>query len=141
MKLITLIAGMGLLTACVESINLNSVDYNSLFNDNNSKVWMVDQVLQDGNNVAPTIDLQKDLIIFHESRVVDIVPLADIYKSTPKKGSYYLDSEEKTMSIEFLDKSEWIFDLNYITEDSVLFIPQEGSQLQFSLKLKPFPEL
>lgn len=141
MKKVAVIAGLGLLTSCVESINLNSVDYNSLFNDANSKVWMVDEVLQDGKNVAPTIDLDKDLIIFHRSRVVDIVPLGDIYKATPKKGSYYLDSDEKTMSMEFIDKSEWNFDLGYLTEDSVLLVPQEDSQLQFSLKIKPFPEL
>lgn len=141
MKSVAIIAGLSLLTSCVESINLNSVDYDSLFNDANSKVWMVDQVLQDGENVAATINLQKDLIIFHRSHVVNIVPLADIYKSSPKRGSYYLDSDERTMSMEFLDKSTWNFELGYLTEDSVLLVPKEDSHLQFSLKIKPFPEL
>ncbi|MGB0915491.1 MAG: hypothetical protein ACPGVI_05425 [Crocinitomicaceae bacterium] len=141
MRALLVIAGLGVLTSCVESFNLNSVDYDSLFNDANSKVWMVDEVIQDGENVAPTIDLHKDLMVFHRSSIVDIIPLADILKSTPKKGDYYLDSDKKTMTMEFQDESIWSFDLGYITEDSVLFVPKADSQLQFSLKIKPFPEL
>jgi hypothetical protein len=128
-------------TSCVETVNLSAVDYHFLFNDANSKVWIVNKVILNDENVAPFNDLDKDLMVFHKSHVIDIIPLKDIMRTSPRKGSYNLDSKEKTLSIQFRDKDEWSFNLEYITEDSILMIPRHASQLQYSIQLKPFPEL
>ena len=129
------------LTSCVETVDLSAVDYGFLFNDANSKVWMINKVMKDGENVAPYNNLEKDLMIFHKSHVVDLVPLKDIMQTQPRKGSYSLDSASKTLSIQFRDKGEWYFDLEYITEDSILLAPTLESELQYSIQLRPFPEL
>ncbi len=129
------------LTSCVETVSLSPVDYHFLFNDANSKVWIVNKVELDGENVAPFNDLDKDLMVFHNSNVIDIVPLKDIMKTVPRKGAYSLNSEERTLFIEFRDKGKWSFDLSYITEDSILMIPNSQSELHYSVQLMPFPEL
>lgn len=128
-------------TSCVETVDLSAVDYGFLFNDANSKVWMINKVMKDGENVAPYNDLDKDLMIFHKSYVIDIVPLKDLMQTLPRKGSYNLDSASKTLSIQFRDQGRWSFDLEYITEDSILLVPTTASELQYSIQLRPFPEL
>ena len=58
----------------------------------------------------------------------------------PKRGNYYLNSEDRNMRIEFNDAA-WDMNLDYITEDSVLFVTTKNSDRQFTMQIIPLIEL
>lgn len=130
-----------ILSACTTGVSLESVDYNYLFNDNNSKVWLVNKVLVDNAVVSPANTADKDIMVFHTSLYVDYIPLKDLTRKPPAKGDYRLNSKEKTLNIEFSNGDNWMFNLVYLTEDSILMEPAKGSDFKMSIQLKPFPEL
>ena len=61
-------------------------------------------------------------------------------KKSPKCGKYYLDSDNKTLEINFL-KEEWQMDLEYITEDSIYMKSKKGSDIKIDIQIIPLPEL
>ena len=119
---------------------MKSVDYDSLFNDSNSKVWLVSKQVVDNANIAPIDLYDKELMVFHITGIVDCIALKDITRKKPKKGQYFLDSQKRTMKIEFEHDTLWDLDLRYITEDSILMEPTKKSDLNIAVQLKPLPE-
>ncbi|MBL4861554.1 MAG: hypothetical protein JKY09_00855 [Crocinitomicaceae bacterium] len=125
---------------CTTGVSLNSVDYHTLFHDSNSKVWIINKVVSNGMNIAPANDWSKDVIVFHESRNVNLIPLKGMGHVAPRKGEYFLNSQKRTLKIEFKDAT-WDMDISYITEDSVLMKAARNSDVKFSIQLMPLPEL
>jgi hypothetical protein len=119
---------------------LKNIDYNNLLNDNNSKVWIINRQIVSGVNIADALHRNKDLIIFHDSGVVDVIPMKALGTKTGRKGNYYLNSEEKTLEFVFTDES-WIMDLDYISEGSILMIQAKESDVEFDIQIMPLPEL
>jgi hypothetical protein len=121
---------------------MKSVHYDTLLHDENSKVWLINNVIVDGVDVSPTNKMSKDLMIFYESREVTIVPLKDMGKVVPKRGVYSLNSDDRMIDLDFIESKEsWQFDLTYITEDSILMVPRKGREPEFKIRLVPFPKL
>lgn len=129
------------LFSCSTGITLESVDYNTLFHDSNSKVWLVNKVIIDNANIAPFNKNDKDIMVFHDSGYCDYIALKDVTRKRPRKGYYFLNSKDRTMSIEFDDDKSWELELSYLTEDSVLMQPMKNSDIQIAIQLIPFPEL
>lgn len=129
-----------ILGACTSGVSLQSVNYNNLLNDENSKVWMINQMVVNHVNIANGHDWNKDLMIFHETGRVELIPMKALGKSNPKKGHYYLDSDNKKLEITFPDE-EWKMSLTYITEDSIYMKSTKESDVQYGIQLIPFPEL
>ena len=128
-------------SSCTAGITMDSVDYDHLFNDSNSKVWIVNKVLVDNAVVSPKDAYNKDVMIFYDSWNLDYLALKDITRKPPRKGEYFLDSDARTMRIEFSDEQVWDLDLVYLTEDSILLEPRKGSDIKMAIQLKPLPEL
>ena len=126
--------------SCSTGITLDSVDYGSLFDDSNSKVWLVSKQIVDDADISPIQTYDKDIMVFHKSGVVDYIALKDITRKKPRKGQYVLDSQNRTMKIEFENGKIWDLDLSYITEDSILMEPTKNSDLNIAVQLKPLPE-
>ena len=126
--------------SCSTGISLDSVDYGSLFDDSNSKVWLVNKHMVDNANITPVNFYDKEIMIFHKSGVVDCIALKEITRKKPRKGQYVLDSRNRTMKIEFEDDQIWDLDLSYITEDSILMEPTKNSDINIAVQLKPLPE-
>ena len=126
--------------SCSTGITLDSVDYGSLFDDSNSKVWLVSKQIVDNADISPIQTYDKDIMVFHKSGVVDYIALKDITRKKPRKGQYVLDSQNRTMKIEFENGKIWDLDLSYITEDSILMEPTKKSDLNIAVQLKPLPE-
>lgn len=129
-----------LLFGCTNGIDLNEIFYDSLLHDDNSKVWVVNQLVVDGVNMANPNDNYKDVIVFHSNKNVNMIPMKGLGDSVPKRGRYLLDSKNREMIIEF-DDAEWALDIDYIYEDSIYFTPKKGKNPYFELQLIPFPEL
>lgn len=129
-----------MLIGCTGGIPLKSVNYNSLLTDDNSKVWLINKQSINKINFANSNVWNKDLMIFHESGKVEIIPLKAMGQKSPRKGKYYLDSDNKTLEITF-PKEEWRMKLEYITEDSIYMKSIEGSDIKFNIQIIPLPEL
>lgn len=127
-------------SSCTVGIDFDNVNYNNLFHDDNSKVWLVNKVIFKGAVISSTHYLDKDIIIFHENGVCDLVPFISISNGISTKGKFLIDSEKKTLKIAF-PKETWIYNMTHITEDSISLSPTNESSSQFGLQLKPFMEL
>lgn len=130
-----------LLSACTTGVDLQSVDYTTLFTDSNSKVWIINKVIIQEANISPIKSENKDLLIFHHNGHCDLIPMKDLTRKPVRKGTFILDSKKRELIIDFQDNKSWEFDIPYITEDSVLLNAKENSKTPFSIQIKPFPEL
>lgn len=128
-------------SACTTGIELESVDYTSLFTDSNSKIWIVNKMLLQDANIAPVKNENKDIIIFHQNGHCDLISMKDLTRKPARKGSFTLDSKNRLLTIDFFDDKRWDFEIPYITEDSVLLNATKQSEIPFSIQIKPFPEL
>jgi len=120
---------------------MKSVDYHHLFNDSNSKVWLVNKLIVDNAIISPSHRYDKDIFIFYDNRNCDYVALKDLTREAPRKGDYMLNSEDMHLKIEFNDNQVWDLDLIYLTEDSILMEPTGKSDIKMAIQLIPFPEL
>ncbi len=130
-----------MLTSCTNGVDLDGVDYTTLFTDSNSKVWIVNKVIIDNANIAPVEVIDKDLFIFHHNGHCDYIPMRDLTRKPVKKGYFHLNSRTNSMTIDFKEGKMWRLDFPYITEDSVLLQASPNSDIQITVQLKPFPEL
>jgi hypothetical protein len=84
--------------------------------------------------------LPKEVFIFHESGVLDYIPLKVLGSEPPKKGRFYLDSDKRTLSIVIKNK-EWLFKLSVLEDDRIVMRPYKKGRAPFTLELIPLPEL
>lgn len=129
------------LSSCTRGIDLKNVDYSVLLNDSNSKVWIVEELISNGVDVSGVNTYSKDLIIFHESRDVNIIPMKALGDAAPKRGKYDLNSIKNEITFEMEGGETWKMQFYYVTEDSVLMTPRKKGTNEFSMKIKPFPTL
>ena len=83
--------------SCSTGISLDSVDYKSLFDDSNSKAWLVNKQVVDNADITPIHFYDKEIMVFHKSGVVDCIALKDITRKVPRKGKFTLDSQKHIM--------------------------------------------
>ena len=129
-----------LLSACTSNIELDSVDYETLFNDGNSKVWTINKVVYNDAIISPIRTIDKDLLTFYNDGTCQQIPMKEIGRTHPKKASYYLNSRGKDILIIF-EKFTAEYNLVYLTEDSILLEPTPDSETQFTMQLVPFQKL
>ena len=128
------------ITGCTSNYPLKSVDYNDLFTSGNSKVWVIDRMIVNKVNIAQHLLKNKEALIFHESGVVDYIPVKAIGEKKPTKGRYYLDSDKRTLSLTF-DDDEWLFKLPVLEENRIVLKPKKKGSAPFTAELVPLPEL
>ncbi|MDX2361319.1 MAG: hypothetical protein QNK23_10965 [Crocinitomicaceae bacterium] len=130
-----------ILTACTSGVHLESVNYNDLFHDGNSKVWLVNKVMVNNAVISSVKNSDKHVLIFHENNACEYIAMKDITRKSPERGYFILNSELRTVYIEFEDDHRWEFTIAYIEEDSILLEPTSTSDANFTIQLTPFPEL
>ena len=136
-NLIILIAS--LLLGCTAGFELNSVKIDTLFHDSNSKVWIMNQHIVDSVNIAPYNWHEKNLVIFFNTGKVYFVPVKALGEQLPLVGSFYVDSDEKRMDI-YINEQNWVLKMPYVSEDSVMLVQTENSEIKQDFQIKPFPE-
>lgn len=120
---------------------MNEVNYEHLFHDSNSKVWLVNKVMVGNAVVSPEPLYDKEILIFHSSGNINLLPMRDLTRAVGERGFFILKSKERQLILELDRSGRWIFDLEYLTEDSILMVPGAKSDTNISLQLIPFPEL
>ena len=132
--------GVLVLTGCTTGVKLKAVNLGPLFQDSNSKVWMVDKVVADKKNYAPRINSEKDVIVFYETGKCMYQPMKTLGDFPGKRGEYSLFSEDKTLSL-YYPNERWDFKIEAISEDTIVLEPLKTSDLKYTMVLVPFPEL
>ena len=128
------------MVSCTAGVSLNSVDYETLFNDDNTKVWLVNKVYLKNAVISPSKNYEKNLMIFYKGGDCDFIPMKDITRKPPQRAKYILNSRKKKISIEFQDYS-MDFSLAYLTEDSIMMKPTTDSVYEYGIQLIPFQRL
>lgn len=100
----------------------------------------MNRVVVNEMNIAPSMNYDKELMIFHESGMLNMIPMKMLGEKSPKHAYFHVYSDEEELLIEF-PKQKWIMKIEYITEDSIYFVPTDKSDAQFSFQLIPMSEL
>lgn len=137
LALILLIIGFN---SCTSGIDLKSVNLGPLFHDSNSKVWVIDHIISKGHDLAQNGTMNKDVLVFYESGKCLFQPVRILGEKGGMKGDYILDSDKKTLVINF-PKEKWDFVITYISEDTIELTSSKKSKLDLKMVLIPFPEL
>ena len=127
------------LVSCTSGFDLNAVKIDNLFHDSNSKVWIMNQHIVDSINIAPLQWQEKNLVIFYNSGKVYFTPVKALGEQPPLVGTFYIDSDERRMEI-YVDKKNWVLDIPYVNEDSVMLIHTKKSEIKQDFQIKPFPQ-
>ena len=141
MKSIIGLSIFAVLYACSTGIELKTINYGSLFHDGNSKVWMVDQVIVNQKNYAPSKTQEKDVVIFYENGKCSYQPLQSLGSISGKKGEYSVFSAERLLVLYFKDAEKWEFQLEKLEENKIVLKPTKNSDLKYTLVLIPLPEI
>ena len=128
-----------ILFSCSAEYELNEIDYSVLFHDNNSKVWLIDEINRDGKNYAPLVRKQRDIIIFYKSDRVVLTNLNEISYSKGNKANFSIDSDEKIIEVTF-EKVKWKYHFESIEDQKIILKPFPNNKDQFELILIPLPE-
>lgn len=128
------------LSSCTSEVDLKSIDYSALLCDGNSKVWLVDMEVIDGIDITENLLYSKKLIIFHNSGTFNFIQMNKIGDTPPERGYFFMDNNNKTLRLDFKNES-WLMNAKYITEDSLLFEPNDQSSKKIGMKIVFFPEL
>lgn len=126
--------------SCSSNTDLIPVNKRSILTDNNSKVWMVDQVIIGNRNFAPTINSEKDVLVFYDNGNCAYQSMRNLGDFPAKKGEFSMYSDDTTLLIGFKNET-WYFKYQQISEDTIALIPEKKSALKYKLILVPFPEL
>ncbi len=128
-----------LLEACTTGVSMVENDFSSMLHDGNSKVWMIRDIVSNGNNFAKKGDI-KDLLIFYDNGYCILQSTFEIGTQTGQKGQFKADFAAKKLIVEF-PKETWDFSVDIKSENEILLKPATNSKTTFSMVIIPLPEL
>ncbi len=102
---------------------------------------MVDQMVKDSADVGPFLRKDKDVLIFYYSGAFRYSALPKLGTNEGKKGTFFFDTEKKSLTLSFNGGEDWKYDFKTVTEDSIYIAPVKGGKTDVGLKLIPFPEI
>lgn len=140
MKNLNWIIILFVLTGCSRGIELRPISLAPLFNDSNSKIWIVDEVNSGNKNFAPKINIEKDVVIFYKNGKCVFQSMKTIGDIEGKRGEYSLYSDEKSISL-FFANERWEFKIDVQSQDKIVLTPTEKSDIKYQLVIIPFPEI
>jgi type II secretory pathway component PulC len=140
MRYLYLILFIGVLSGCSEGVELRPISLALLFNDSNSKIWIINEVNSGNKNFAPKINVEKDVVIFYESGKCILQPMNTIGDLEGKRGEYSLYPDENLISL-FFAQEKWEFNINVQSENKIILSPTSNSDIKYQLVLIPFPEI
>lgn len=120
---------------CSNSV-LEPVNLTCFFNDNSSKIWVLNHSENEINSVKLT---EKLAIIFYNSGNVILQKIEFLGSKQLTRGTFFVNSKQHLLEINF-DKNRWRFKLRFLKGNNVLLSPMKGSTIKDKIILKPFPE-
>lgn len=131
---------LGIIAGCSSGVELKPISLAPLFNDSNSKVWVIDEVNSGNKNFAPKINVEKDVVIFYQNGKCVFQPMNTLGDLEGKRGQYSLYSDENLISL-FFTQEKWEFEINVQSQNKIILNPTKKSDIKYQLVLIPFPEI
>lgn len=131
---------IGIITGCSSGVELKPISLAPLFNDSNSKLWVIDEVNSGNKNFAPKINVEKDVVIFYQNGKCVFQPMNTLGDLEGKRGQYSLYSDENSISL-FFAQEKWEFKIQVQSPDRIILNPTGKSDIKYQLVLIPFPEI
>lgn len=131
-----------IISSCTTGIETKAVDLTPFFCDNSSKVWMVNNF----NLKNPELEVAKidfrEVFVFYKSGRVIVQPLNSLGNQEYEKANYSIDSEMKTLEINFEESNaQWLFKIEHIHPSKVILTPINSEFITKDLEIIPLPEL
>ena len=120
--------------ACISKDNLKPIVPGYVIHSNSSKIWLVDQLIEEDKNLAPKLNERKTTFTFFEDNTVFVQPLGKLGTHIGEKGSYSFNFEpnaQDTLLRIYLENKEHIkFQVKSITDKkmNLLFTADEVTQ-------------
>ena len=140
MRFLYLILFIGVLSSCSRGVELRPISLAPLFNDSNSKIWIISEVNSGNKNFAPRINVEKDVVIFYQNGKCVFQPMNTIGDLEGKRGEYSLYPDENLISL-FFAQEKWEFNIKVQSENKIILSPTLKSDIKYQLVLIPFPEI
>ena len=128
-----------LLVSCSDHYVLDRLPLDPVLHDGNSKMWMIDQIRVGKKNLAPQVNMQKDVLIFYKNGHCMVQPMSTIGDVVGKKGEFTAYPEDSSLTLYFKNEV-WDFRLKRRGNDTIILQPRKKSDLSYKLVIVPFPE-
>lgn len=128
-----------ILASCTAGYSLKKVDRGIILHDENSKVWVIDQEIEGGVNLAPMLDYRKKLMIFYKGGQMRITPVQKLVVDSMEYMDYFVNDSEDLITI-YTDSSVNKLKFKYFTRDSILMESTQDAKRQVIYKIKPLPK-
>lgn len=125
------------LSGCITDGKLTSIDPNYVFNDNSSKVWLVNHCYKNGKDFAPLSNKYKQIITFYQSGNCYVQQMNTFGDEAGRKGAFTVQAKKKHLSIDFTNES-WNFKLKMLSHRKIILVPE--GKFAYTLELIPVPE-
>jgi len=138
MKTLCLYLTLFIISSCTLDVELKPLNSTAIFNDGNSKMWLVNHLWRKQRDYANPDRNKKDIITFFESGRCSVQKLntfgiekGDIvdYKVIDKK-SLILTGKGKV----------WKFKITKLSEDNIELTPMKGTHFKYVMDLVPITE-
>ena len=140
MRFLYLILFIGVLSSCSRGVELRPISLAPLFNDSNSKIWIISEVNSGNKNFAPRINVEKDVVIFYQNGKCVFQPMNTIGDLEGKRGEYSLYPDENLISL-FFAQEKWEFNIKVQSENKIILNPTSKSDIKYQLVLIQFQEI
>ncbi len=138
MKIFCLLVVLFQLSACTLDVELKPLNSSAIFNDGNSKVWLVDHLwIKERDYVHPDRN-KKDIITFYASG-----------RCSVQKLNTFGDERGDVVDYKVIDKKililsgkgkVWKFKITKLTEDNIELTPMKGTSFKYIMNLVPITE-
>ena len=128
------------LLSCHRVVQTKAVNLSYVFDDNSSKVWLMNKLMIGDKNYSPMRNSYKDIVIFYKNGACVVQPLNTLGDSPGAKGVFEVDGTNMTLKINF-SKSNWKFNITTLEEENIVLSPDKDSDIKYTVHLIPLPEL
>jgi hypothetical protein len=118
---------------------LEPVNLTSFFNDDSSKIWVLNHPKTKMNGINSVELTEKLAMIFYNSGNVILQKISDLGSKQLTRGTFFVNSKQQLLEINF-KKNKWKFKLNFLKGKDVLLSPMKGSKFKKKIILEPYPE-
>jgi hypothetical protein len=128
-----------LAAGCTSGWKWENVDITPVLNNHNSKVWLINRLIEGKTNKAPLRNIEKNVIIFYASGKYAIYFLQSMGSYPLEKGTYEVDSRAMRLLLETQQGIKRILKMK-IETDGIELESFNNSKSKQRIHLIPFPE-
>ncbi len=138
MKTLCLFFILYVISSCTLDVELKPLNSTAIFNDGNSKMWLVDHLWIKQRDFAHPSRNKKDIITFFESGRCSV---QKINTFGIEKGDIvdYKVIDKKTLILTGKGKV-WKFKITKLSEDNIELTPMKGTNFKYVMDLVPITE-